>query len=100
MIKKYFSYKNILLYLTLLRLSIYHYDYLLDLNDDPSSTSKFIRKMIRAKTTIGFDFGESEKPDINVKHPSKEKTHILERIERLLSSMNFNLLKEEMLPIL
>lgn len=96
----YFSNKNLFLYLKILLLKLHYFDFLLDLNDDPSTTSKLIRKILRVDTTIGFDFGESEKPGISVKRPSKEKTHILERTESLLGAMEISLSKEEFHPVL
>lgn len=98
--KVYFTKKNLLIYPTLLSLSKKKFDLLIDLNDDPSKTSRIIRKTLNAKTTAGFDFGENEKPDIYLKRPDKEKTHIIERLGKLLGTLDpeFRNIKPE--PIL
>lgn len=96
--KIYFTNKNFWLWFKLIFLSRIKFDLLIDLNDDPSSTSRFARKIIRAKTTSGFRFDENDKLDISIPRPPKEKTHIIERIKLLLEKLNFSFNEKEVRP--
>jgi len=94
----YLTNKNLSLYFKLFLLRKFKYDVLIDLNDDPSKTSILIRKLINSKITVGFDFNEDNKPGIAVVQPSKSKTHIIERIKLLLTSLNAGLDEIELHP--
>ncbi|HRP93140.1 MAG TPA: hypothetical protein PLH53_09615, partial [Ignavibacteriaceae bacterium] len=50
------SKKNISIYFQLLSLRKIFFDLVIDLNDDPSTTSSAIRKIIKAKRIVGFNF--------------------------------------------
>ncbi len=80
--------KNITLYFKALKLRGHKYDLLIDLNDDPSSTSVILRKLIKAGYSAGFDFKENDKPDISVEQPSKNNSHIIERIKALFVKLD------------
>ncbi len=94
----YLTNKNLSLYSKLFLLRKFKYDVLIDLNDDPSKTSILIRKRIHSKITVGFVFNDNNKPDISVTQPSKSKTHIIERIKLLLTSLNAGLDEIELRP--
>ncbi len=96
--KVYFANKNFLLWFKIIYLSRVKFDLLIDLNDDPSSTSRLIRKIIHARTTAGFKFDENDKLDISIPRPPKEKTHIIERIKLLLEKVNFKFAEKEVKP--
>ncbi len=96
----YYTSKNIFLYYTLFKLRKKNFDVLLDLNDDPSTSSDIIRKLIRAKTTVGFDFNNEIKYHIAIEHPKKDKTHIVERLEKILNGIGIHPEKSELKPII
>lgn len=96
----YFTNKNLSLYILLLRLRRNRYDLLLDLNDDPSSTSTTIRRILRAEQTAGFDFGFHPGPSIKVKQPDKNSTHIIERIATILNGLGLDVQDGELKPSL
>jgi len=89
-----------MIYPLLLSLRNKRFDLLIDLNDDPSRTSRNIRKILKVKISAGFDFGEKEKPDIYLKRPDKEKTHIIERLETLLETLDTEFRNTQLRPIL
>lgn len=80
----YFSKRNFLIYFLLLKLFFKKFDGIVDLNDDASTTSAMIRKILRYRTSIGFNFGSS-KADIGIERPDKNTSHIIERLRILLS---------------
>jgi len=90
--------KNFDLYFKILSLRKYKFDVLIDLNDDPSKTSVVLRKFIKSKTTVGYNFDEKNKPDISVTQQAKNETHIIERMKSLLQAMNVELDEREFIP--
>lgn len=91
------SKKNISIYFQLLSLRKIFFDLVIDLNDDPSTTSSAIRKIIKAKRIVGFNFTANESPDL-FPQPPKDKTHIIERISFLMNELGINLNKNEIRP--
>ena len=98
--KIYFTNKNLSLFFLLFRLRKNKYDLILDLNDDPSRTSGTIRRILKAKTTAAFDFDISPKPDIAIRQPLKNSTHIIERIKKLLEGLEIQIGNNELRPSL
>jgi len=98
--KIYFTNKNLSLFFLLFRLRKNKYDLILDLNDDPSKTSGTIRRILKAETTAAFDFDISPKPDIAIKQPLKNSTHIIERIQKLLEGLDIQIGNNELRPSL
>jgi len=91
------SKKNISIYFQLLSLRKIFFDLVIDLNDDPSTTSSAIRKIIKAKRIVGFNFTANESPDL-FPQPPKDKTHIIERISFLMNELGINLNRNEIRP--
>jgi ADP-heptose:LPS heptosyltransferase len=99
--KIYFVNKNFLSLFKLLPLKLKKYDLVIDLNDNPSTTSAFLLKLINAREKLGFNFSKQKKYlSVIIDQPDKEKTHIIERYSHLLraSGLNFSdeLVKAEM----
>ncbi len=93
------SNKSPSLYFKLLCLREKHYDLVIDLNDDPSTTSNIIRKIIKTKRIVGFNFTSVELQNLFFQ-PPKDKTHIIERISFLLNQLEIYLDKDDIHPIL
>ena len=91
------SKKNLSLYFQLLSLRKTFFHLVIDLNDDPSTTSSAIRKIIKAKRIVGFNFTTKKSPDL-FPQPPKDKTHIIERISFLMNELGINLNKSEIHP--
>jgi ADP-heptose:LPS heptosyltransferase len=91
--KIYFVNKNFLSLFKLLPLKLKKYDLVIDLNDNPSTTSAFLLKLINAREKLGFNFSKQKKYlSVIIDQPDKEKTHIIERYSHLLraSGLNFS----------
>ena len=71
--KIYFIKNKPFLFLKLFRLRLLKFDLLLDLNDDPSTTSTMIRKFIMPKITAGFKFSDKNVLDISIEQPSTKR---------------------------
>lgn len=95
---KYFTNKNVLLYFKLFFLRLNKYELLIDLNDDHSKTSKFIRKILNPKKSVAFHFNIYNNNDISIERPSKETTHIIERIGFLLNNIGIDFSKNDLMP--
>lgn len=91
------SKKNLYLYSKLLSLRKIFYDLVIDLNDDPSTTSSFIRKIIKAHRIVGFNFTANDSSDL-FPQPKKNKTHIIDRISYLLNELGIKLSKNDIHP--
>lgn len=91
------SKKNLSIYFRLLSLRKIFFDLVIDLNDDPSTTSSAIRKIIKAKRIVGFNFTTHESPDL-FPQPPKDKTHIIERISFIMNELGLDLSKDEIHP--
>lgn len=91
------SKKNLYLYCKLFSLSKIFYDLVIDLNDDPSTTSSIIRKIIKAHRVVGFNFTPNDSPDL-FPQPQKDKTHIIDRISYLLNELGIKLSKNDIHP--
>ena len=93
-----FAKKNLSIYFTLLSLRKRSFDLVIDLNDDPSTTSKIVRKIIGAKRIVGFSFSENAVTNDTFQRPPKDKTHIIYRIKYLLNELGISLNDEEVHP--
>lgn len=90
--------KNLSIYFKLLSLRQTNFDLVLDLNDDPSTTSNVIRRLIKAKRIVGFGFSPDEKNKDLIPQPHKDETHIIFRIKHLLNEFGISLTDEEVHP--
>lgn len=90
--------KNLSIYFKLLSLRQTNFDLVLDLNDDPSTTSNVIRRLIKAKRIVGFGFSPDEKSKDLIPQPHKDETHIIFRIKHLLNEFGISLTDEEVHP--
>jgi ADP-heptose:LPS heptosyltransferase len=61
-----------------------HYDFVIDLMDNPSTTSTILCLLINAKWNIGIDKDNRFAYDIIVPMLSRSETHIIDRIAQLL----------------
>ena len=91
------SKKNLLLFCKIFYLRKNYYDLVIDLNDDPSTTSKFIRKIIKADRIVGFNFSDIQCEGL-FRQPPKDKTHIIDRISFLLNELGIKLSKNDIHP--
>ena len=98
--KIFFVKNRLLLIFQILKLRLEKFDLLLDLNDDPSTTSRLFRKFVRAKQTAGFKFSENDIPDISIEQPPKDETHIIERAESLINCLDSGFKNSNLKPIL
>ena len=97
---KIFVSGNLSLFFSLIKLRRINFDLLLDLNDDPSNTSIIIRRIVKSKLSLGFDFKSPNKPSIAIAQPPKTKTHIIDRIKVLLEGIDVQLEEKELKPVL
>jgi ADP-heptose:LPS heptosyltransferase len=87
--------KNFLSLFKLLSLKLKKYDLVIDLNDNPSTTSAFLLKLINAREKLGFNFSKQKKYlSVIIDQPDKEKTHIIERYSHLLRASGLNFSEE------
>lgn len=91
------SKKNLYLYGKLFSLRKKYYDLVIDLNDDPSTTSGIIRKVIKADRIVGFNFTTNDSTDL-FPQPPKDKSHIIDRISFLLNELGIKLSKNDIHP--
>lgn len=91
------SKKNLSLYSKIFHLRKNYYDLVIDLNDDPSTTSKIIRKVIKANRIVGFNFSDIQSEGL-FQQPPKDKTHIIDRISFLLNELGIKLSEKEIHP--
>jgi len=67
-----------------------HYDFVIDLIDNPSTTSTVLCLLINAKWNIGIDKDNRYAYDIIVPMLSRRETHIIDRIAQLLIPFNID----------
>lgn len=91
---------KLFLFLKLIGLRKVKFDLLLDLNDDPSTTSSLIRKFVNTKTTAGFKFSDRNVYDIFLEQPSKKETHIIQRLLQLMEQLNPKFRNVKLQPVL
>jgi ADP-heptose:LPS heptosyltransferase len=85
--KTVFVNKNIFSLFQIIKLRRIYFDKIFDLNDDPSTTSKLIIKLLNGKEKIGFAFDITRKfLTTPIEQPSKTKTHIVDRTAFLLEN--------------
>jgi ADP-heptose:LPS heptosyltransferase len=87
------------LFFQLIKLRSEKFDLLVDLNDDPSTTSALIRKYIKARVTAGFKFYKKHIPDLSIDQPQKIETHIIDRVKALLKNLNSEFDNSDLKPI-
>jgi ADP-heptose:LPS heptosyltransferase len=76
-------------------------DLLLDFNDSPSSTSKLLAQYGRARVRVGFAFETNRRYlTIPVECPSKERSHITERLRKIPESIGLSFEDYEIRPSL
>ncbi len=95
--KIYHIRKNILSYFKMLPLGLRKFDLVIDLNDNPSTTSSILLKLIQSKQKLGFEFEKQKKYlTISVKQPVKEKSHIIERYSELLQAIRLPITSDDL----
>lgn len=62
-----------------------HYDFVIDLMDNPSTTSTVICLLSGARWRVGLEKENAFAYDIVVPRPSRRETHIVDRLSRLLT---------------
>jgi heptosyltransferase III len=72
-----------------------HYDFVVDLMDNPSATSTILCLFLRAKWNVGIAKNNSFAYDIIVPLLSRQETHIIDRIAQLLTPFQINPQSEE-----
>jgi ADP-heptose:LPS heptosyltransferase len=83
----------------LLRLRSFRPDLLLDFNDSPSTTSAMLARFGGARWTVGFAFpANREYLSHPVECPSKERTHISERLRLIPEAVGMRFASEEVVP--
>lgn len=86
-------------YLQLFLLRKKKYDLIIDFNDNPSKTTKLIYSYFNGRIKCGYDF-PLYAPYLNLKvsQPSKENTHIIERMRHFLIEAGFKCKEELVKP--
>lgn len=98
--KVYFIENRAALLFQIMKFRAEKFDLLIDLNDDPSTTSSLLRRFVSAKKTAGFKFSEKNIPDISIAQSLKSETHIIERAKALLKSISNDFEHSELKPTL
>jgi ADP-heptose:LPS heptosyltransferase len=94
--KIYFVNKNVFSLLKILPLYFKNFDLIIDLNDNPSTTSSILLAITRAQHKLGFDFKKQKKfLTIPIDYPGKDKMHLIDRYAYLLSSSGLELNQEQ-----
>jgi heptosyltransferase III len=85
----------------LIQIRIFKPDLLLDFNDNPSSTSTMLARFSPGRVKAGFDF-PGNRPYLThpVACPSKDETHITERLRRIPEAIGITFSPEEVVPSL
>lgn len=97
--KSIFVSKNLLLFIRLIPLFFQKYDMIIDLNDNPSTTSKILMRIFKGRFKCGFNFYSNYKfLNVPVESQDKSKTHLIERYAYLLSQCGFSFTNEEVKP--
>jgi len=97
--KIYFINKNIFSLTKILPLRFNDYDLIIDLNDNPSTTSSILLFLLRAKKKLGFNFEKQKKYLTHaIDYPDKNKTHLVERYAHILQSSGLKLNPEIIKP--
>jgi len=97
--KVYFINKNIFSLITLFPLCFKKYDLIIDLNDNPSTTSSILLSLLNAQNKVGFNFEKQSKYLTHaIDYPDKNKTHLIERYAYLLSSSGLKINPEIIKP--
>lgn len=93
--------KNILSLFQILKLLHIYFDKIFELNDDPSTTSRMILKLLRGKEKIGFAFDKTNKLlTTSIEQPLKTHSHIIERTAFLLENVGVKFDKDDKRPVL
>jgi len=76
-------------------------DLLLDLNDNPSTTSTWLARFGGARTTVGFAFESNRKfLSIAVERPADETMHIIQRRKRIMEATGVRFEQHELIPLI
>jgi len=90
--KVYYSSNPISFLWNILRLNTLHLDMLLDLNDNPSTTSSIIYRLIRCNIKTGYNFSKySGLLDLHINQLSQVNSHIIERMRNYLLQLGFSI---------
>lgn len=85
--KIYFVNKNLFSMIKLFPICFNYFDLVIDLNDNPSTTSTFLLAIANSRNKLGFNFEKQKKfLTIKINQPEKDKTHLVERYAHLLTS--------------
>ncbi len=80
----------------LIKLRLFSPDLLIDLNDNPSNTSKLLARFSGARKSVGFSFGNGQGyHDISVPCPPRETTHIIERMRKIPEALGLEIQDSE-----
>ena len=74
----------------LMELRSNNYELIIDLFDNPSTTSNTIIKLVKPSLTLGFIHGDENKYDLNIEAPDRSTNHIINRINKLLYPFGIN----------
>ncbi|MGB9665077.1 MAG: glycosyltransferase family 9 protein [Ignavibacteria bacterium] len=90
--KIHFVNKNLFSLIRILPLHFRHFDLVIDLNDNPSTTSSILLAISNSQDKLGFNFEKQQKYlTIKIEQPDKNKTHLVERYAYLLTSVGLRI---------
>ena len=90
--KVYYSKNNVTLFWNLLKLRFFNFDLLLDFNDNQSTTSSIIFRLLHAKFKAAYNFKKYENIiDIKITPLRKNESHIIERTKDFLLQMGIQI---------
>ncbi len=90
--KIFYTKKNILLYYELLKIRKNNYDLVIDLNDNPSTTTANIFRLVKAIYKAGYDFQKYQKLlDIKIKPLEKKNYHVIEQIQNFIKELGLTI---------
>lgn len=90
--KIYFVNKNLFSLIKILPLCFKFFDLVIDLNDNPSTTSMVLLAVLNSREKLGFNFEKQKKfLTLKIEQPDKNKTHLVERYSFLLTSIGLQI---------
>lgn len=91
--------KNFLSLLKSLKFLSKSFDLMIDLNDNPSTTSAIFLKYTKSRFKAGFNFTkQGQYLNLSVTQPDKNTTHLIERYAELIKSCGFYLDEDKIKP--
>ena len=76
----------------LIKLRLFSPDLLIDFNDNPSRTSDLFARFGGARKSVGFSFGDDQGYyDIRIPCPSRETTHVMERMRKIPEALGLEI---------